>query len=157
MINAIKRASYGVMCFAFTLCAFAADAPYDESADAPAAVAQAQRAAVAAHKPLLIVFGANWCTDCRALDTEFKRADTAKLVTQKFVIVKVDVGHFDKNLELSKRFGDPIKKGIPAVVIVNADGRDVYATRAGELASARKMGGEAIRSFFEKVIAREKL
>jgi thiol-disulfide isomerase/thioredoxin len=46
----------------------AASWPYDEKADAPAQVQQALGAAYADHKQVLLVFGANWCEDCRALD-----------------------------------------------------------------------------------------
>lgn len=135
----------------------AAEAPYDEAADAPAAVAAAVTAAAAQGKHVLVVFGANWCPDCRTLDREFKRDRTAALLGQHFVVVKVDVGRFDKNQELSRRYGDPIRKGIPAVVVLGRDGQAGYATRAGELADARHMGSEAIEAFFEDVVTREHL
>ncbi len=42
--------------------------PYNDSADAHAALATAFSEAKDAHKDVLVVFGANWCEDCRALD-----------------------------------------------------------------------------------------
>jgi thiol-disulfide isomerase/thioredoxin len=47
----------------------AADGPYNEQADANADVRHAIAAAKSDHKHVLLVFGANWCGDCRALDT----------------------------------------------------------------------------------------
>lgn len=46
----------------------ATDWPYDEKGDAPADVQRALAAATADHRDVLLVFGANWCGDCRALD-----------------------------------------------------------------------------------------
>ncbi|WP_284568260.1 hypothetical protein [Xanthomonas graminis] len=68
-----------------------------------------------------------------------------------FEVVKIDVGNFDHNLELSQTYGDPIQKGIPAAVVVGADGKPGYTTKASELANARKMRDAGIEDFFAKV------
>jgi thioredoxin 1 len=47
---------------------FAADLPYNEQADAKADVLRVVAEAKASNKPALLIFGANWCEDCRALD-----------------------------------------------------------------------------------------
>lgn len=129
----------------------AAELPYDEKADAGAEVAQAIASARAAHRDVLLVFGANWCKDCRMLDTELKQGRLAKLIAERYVVVKVDVGNFDKNLDLAQRYDNPIKKGIPSIAVLDAAGSPVFVTRAGELASARSMGEPAIYDFFAKV------
>lgn len=138
----------------FPLAARVAELPYDEQADAKAAVQQALAAAQKDRKPVLVVFGANWCEDCRALDRAFKEEKTAALVAREFRLVKVDVGQFDRNLELDKAYGQPIKKGIPAAVILAPDNRVLYATRAGELSNARRMNSEGIYGFFHEAAAR---
>ncbi len=97
----------------------AADAPvYDESVDAPAQVTQALAHAKADNKPLMIVFGANWCGDCKMLDGEFKKPALKSLLDANYVIVKVDVNRFNKNLDVVKPYGEVIKRGIPSIVIV---------------------------------------
>src|SRR5260370_16969764 len=48
--------------------AYAAPLPYDESADAKAAVKQALDAAQATQLPVLVIFGATWCPDFRPPD-----------------------------------------------------------------------------------------
>jgi thioredoxin 1 len=53
---------------AAALGAQANDGPYNEQANAQADVQQALHAAQANHHNVLLVFGANWCGDCRALD-----------------------------------------------------------------------------------------
>ena len=60
------------ICLALSLSAQAATGPYDEGADAKAQINAALVQAVQDKVPVLVVFGANWCGDCKALDTAFK-------------------------------------------------------------------------------------
>ena len=124
--------------------------PYDESADPQKDLQNALVAARRENKRVLVVFGANWCPDCRALDREFHAGGkTEALVAARYEVVKVDVGRFDKNLDFVKVYGEPIKKGIPSVVVVTPTNEVVYQTRAGELADARSMGADGIYTFFK--------
>jgi protein disulfide-isomerase len=130
--------------------------PYDETADAKAAVQQALVAAQASKLPVLVILGANWCKDCLALDRSLSTGPNAKLVASHFKLVKVDVGNFDRNLDLAARYGNPIKKGIPAAVVLSPDHRVLYVTQAGELANARNMSDTGIYEFFMRVSATAK-
>jgi len=143
-----------LFCFV-TLVASAADKPYDESADAKQNIKQAL--ATATNNPVLIVFGANWCPDCLMLDKAMKQGTSAPLLAKDFKIVKVDVGHFDKNDDVAASYGVPLKKGIPAVAILSSQGEVLYVTKGGELSNARKMGEDGIYQFFKTVTASEKL
>ena len=100
--------------------------------------------------PLLIVFGANWCEDCRALDGALRKEPAAGLVAKSFQVVNVDVGEFDRNLDVSEAFGNPIKGGIPAAVFVAENGNVLYSTKAGELANARNLRDATIYDFFKQ-------
>jgi len=82
-----------------------------------------------------------------------KNGASAPLLARDFKIVKVNVGRFDKNVDIAKSYGVPLDKGIPAVAILSAKNEVLYATRAGELANARKMGDKGIYEFFKKVTA----
>lgn len=121
--------------------------PYDIKADAPAEVKVALERGAADHRPTLLVFGANWCGDCRALDKALHDPDTSALVAHDFNVVKIDVGNFDRNMPLSMQFGNPIAGGIPAVVLLAPDRSVVYSSKAGELANARTMSASGIRDF----------
>lgn len=125
--------------------------PYGETTEARAAVQHALTAARAAHTPVLVLFGANWCKDCRALDLELKSAKNAALIARTFKMVKVDIGNFDRNLDLAAAYGNPIEKGIPAAVVLSADNQVLYATRAGELANARRMSANGIYDFLQGI------
>ncbi len=130
----------------------AADRPYDESADAKAQIAAALQAAAKAKEPVLLIFGANWCEDCRALDHALKTGRNAELMG-RFKVVKVDVGNFDHNLDVTAAYGNPTKKGIPSAVIVSPDNKVLFTTRAGELADARHMSDDGIYDFFTQAAA----
>ena len=136
--------------------AHAADTPYDVNADAQADVRQALAQPAGAARPVLLVFGANWCGDCKVLDGAMKSGASAALMARDFKVVKIDVGRFDRNVDLAERYGVPLKKGIPAVAILSPKGELLYATRAGELADARQMGDAGIHDFFQRAAASAK-
>ena len=87
------------------------------------------------------------------LNTAMKSGASAQLLSRDFKVVKVNVGQFDKNLDVAKSYGVPLEKGIPAVVIISTKNEVLYATRDGELADARKMGDNGIYEFFKRVTA----
>lgn len=125
---------------------------YDESADAQLQLNSALSQAKISKKKVLLIFGANWCKDCLELDKSIK-AHNAALIQSQFVLLKIDVGQFDKNLAIAQAYGNPIKKGIPAAVVLRADNTLLYATKAGELSNARRMGDQGIADFFQQVIS----
>ena len=133
--------------------------PYDENADARAAIEQALTQAADDKKLVLLVFGANWCGDCKILDAAMSHGTASNMVNHDFKVVKINVGKFDKNVGIATKYGVPLKKGIPAVAILSgANGAEAvsFATKAGELADARKLGDAGIYAFFKKISANVK-
>ena len=116
--------------------------------DIQQALAQAQ----GDHKQVLLVFGANWCEDCRELDKAM-HGNSRALIQARFDVVTIDVGNFDKNLDIAQRYGNPIKMGIPAVVVLDRDDKVIYSTKGGELADARKMGEQRSCDFLSQKLA----
>jgi protein disulfide-isomerase len=148
----MTRTTAALALLAVALVASATDAPYDEAANAKTEVQQALEAARTDHRQILLVFGANWCPDCRELDKALRGTSRA-LIEGRFDVVKIDVGNFDKNLDLAKRYGNPIENGIPAIVVLGSDGKMSYSTKGGELANARKMGETGIYDFLVRSVA----
>lgn len=149
----LRSAAALAFTLATALTAAAVPGPYDEAADAKAQIKAAQADAARAQVPVLVVFGANWCGDCKVLDLAFKEGAAAPLMAKDFRVVKVNVGRFDRNVDVAEAYGVPLKNGIPAVAVLSAQGQVVYATKAGELADAGKMGDKSIHEFFAKVSA----
>ena len=145
------RSALALLACLATLAYAAEPMPYDESRDAKADVRQALSEARTANKPVLLIFGANWCKDCRALDAALSTGRNAELVKSEYQVVKVDVGRFDRNTDLDTAYGHPTKKGIPAAVVLSPEGSVLYITKLGELADARHMSETGIYDFFKQV------
>lgn len=76
--------------------------------------------------------------------------ELAARIDQHFFVVKIDVGRFDKNLDVGSRYHIPIQKGIPAAAVLDPEGKLLYAQDQGQFADARTMGYAAIKAFFEQ-------
>jgi protein disulfide-isomerase len=128
----------------------ASEPVYDERADAGKAISAAVAEASRAGMRIVLVFGANWCKDCRALDAQMHKGELASLLEKSFVVVKVDVGKMDRNLDIAKNYGVPVNNGIPALAVLDAKGKLLYAQDQGQFASAGSMSYESIRACFER-------
>lgn len=153
MKNSLLKILPAFLVVFLVMAAGTADNPYNEAADAKADIKQALAQAATAKTPLIIVFDANWCPDCRVLDSAMTKGTSAPLLARDFKIVKVDVGRMDKNLDVAKTYGVPMDKGIPAVAIISPGSEVLYVTKEGELANARKMGEQGIYDFLKRVTA----
>ncbi len=132
-------------CAAFA--ATSAFADYDPPEAAAPAITAAKQQAKKDQRAVLLVFGADWCKDCRVLESEMAKPELAAKLAARYQVVKVNVGRFDRNTDLAERYGVPLKKGIPAVAVIAPDDKVLAATAAGELASARSMSSEGIAGF----------
>jgi thiol-disulfide isomerase/thioredoxin len=120
--------------------------PYDESVNADRAVAAALALARAHHKLLLVDLGGNWCGDCRILAATMQLPELKAFVAAHYEVVLVDVGHFDKNLQIPARYGITGRlEGVPALLIVDPHtGRLVDAGHVAALADARHMDPQSL-------------
>lgn len=115
--------------------AFAAEHPearlYDETREAGADVDNALAAGADAGKTTLIVMGANWCHDSRALAGWFTTdIDIIELLDQSFIVTYVDVGQKNRNIDIANRFGIEKIVGTPTMVMVAPDGTVLNAESA---------------------------
>ncbi|MCY2956425.1 MAG: thioredoxin family protein [Planctomycetota bacterium] len=96
---------------------------YDVAADARLDVAAAIANARRENHRVLIQWGANWCGWCVKLAGAMRaNADVARELKYEYDVVHVDVGKFDKNMDLAKELGADFK-GIPYLTILDADGK----------------------------------
>lgn len=126
------------------------NSPYDTSADASADIQQALLQAQSKQQPLIIIFGANWCSDCQKLSKDITTGVDAKKIANAFQLVKVNVGNFDTNLAMANHYGNPISGGIPGAALLSSDGKLVYVTKPGELSTVRSSGVEGLYRFFKR-------
>jgi thioredoxin 1 len=123
---------------------------YPANVDARAEIKEAEEKAVAGHKRVLLVFGANWCFDCHVLDLAFHRPDFASAMTG-YEVVHVDIGpDGKKNGDLAQEFQVPLDKGVPALAVLESDGKLVVSQKNGEFEDARSLTPEALLEFLNK-------
>ena len=84
---------------------------YKANANAAQDIRQALAAAGRQHKNVLLDFGGNWCIDCHVLDNAFHQPRIAPLLNSNYVLVHVDVGKYDKNLDLRRNTTSTWKRG----------------------------------------------
>ena len=120
--------------------------PYDEAANADRVVAAARARALAHHKLLLIDLGGNWCGDCRVLAGTMALAPLKAFVAAHYEVATVDVGRFDKNLQVPAHYGIHNRlEGVPSLLIVDPrTDRLLDAGHVAALADARHMTPQAL-------------
>jgi len=120
--------------------------PYNEQADADRAVAAARLLARKSGRLLLIDLGGNWCLDCRILAGTMEAEPLRTWVDRHYVVVTVDVGRFDRNQQVQKRYGIAGRlEGVPALLVVNPrSGKLLNPGRTSALADARSMTPQAL-------------
>jgi thiol-disulfide isomerase/thioredoxin len=125
--------------------------PYDEQADADAAVQDAFNRAKKSHKRVLIDLGGNWCVDCIVLANFLKLPEMHRFMDVHYEVVAVNVGRFDRNQQIPARFGITGRlQGVPALLIVTPEGKlvnggDVFAT-----SDAHTMTPKALANYLAK-------
>lgn len=123
---------------------------YPPPEEAPAEVSAALAAAAKDHKRVILVFGANWCYDCHVLNQTFHLKQIAPLVEANYHVVHISIGDEDKNLDLAKKYEVPLDKGVPALAVLDPDGKVVFSQKQGEFESSVRIGPEDIVQFLQK-------
>src|ERR1700742_3664138 len=121
------------------------DAPYTVGANADAQVDAAFARAKHDGKRVLIDLGGNWCADCRILAGLMERPELHAFLTAHYEMVSVDVGRFDRNLDIPARFGITTRlEGVPAILVSTPDGKLVNPGRVSAIQDARHMTPQAL-------------
>ncbi len=120
---------------------------YSDTADAKTDIHKALEQAKAEHKRVLVDFGGNWCGDCQVLDIYFHDPSNLHLLNQSYVLVDVDIGQYDRNVDVAKSYGIPLEKGVPALVVLAPNGHVLYAQTHGEFEKMRHMESSDVTKF----------
>jgi Thioredoxin-like len=123
---------------------------YDPAEDAKAEIREAEQRAAREHKRVLLIFGGNWCYDCHVLDLAFHSGDIEPTLVHNYLTVHVDVGEYNKNLDLAEKYQVPLQKGVPAIAVVDPADKLIFSQQAGEFEQARSMSPEQILAFLDK-------
>ncbi|MGQ0763774.1 MAG: thioredoxin family protein [Acidobacteriota bacterium] len=123
---------------------------YPAGVDAKQKIETSLKTAAAENKRVILIFGGNWCYDCHVLDQALHEGDAAKIIKESFLVVHVDIGEGDKNLDLIKKYDTTLGFGVPTVVIIDAEARVVYSSTKGEFEAARSMMKKDLVAFLNQ-------
>jgi thiol:disulfide interchange protein len=120
---------------------------YPDPSQAQADVAAALKTAAASHKRVIIDFGGNWCGDCQVLDIYFHNPQNRPILESNYVLVHVNIGHMDANVDLAEKYGVPLSRGVPALAVLSDKGKLLYSQKSGEFEAMRRMEANSVTSF----------
>jgi thioredoxin 1 len=123
---------------------------YPAPEQAQADLAAALKTAAAQHRRVIVDFGGNWCTDCHVLDSYMHDSNNQPLIDANFLVVHVNVGRIDQNLDIAERYGIPLKKGVPAIAVLSSQGKLLYSQTGGEFEDMRHMDSSALTEFLQR-------
>lgn len=106
---------------------------YPDPSLAKAQIAAALKSAAQTHKRVLLDFGGNWCGDCFVLDMYFHSPQNRPLLEHNYVVVYINVGELDTNLDIADRYQVPVRHGVPGVAVLSDTGKLLYTARNKEL------------------------
>jgi ketosteroid isomerase-like protein len=123
-------------------------APPDQ---ASAEIAEALVKAGREHKRVILMFGGNWCIDCHVLNAALHSKANEAILSANYVLVHVNIGEESKdNLDIASKYDTPLDKGVPALCVLDPDGKVVYSQKQGEFESTVRIGPEDVTAFLKK-------
>ena len=121
---------------------------YDVSEDAMGEVDAALERASENGKRVLLVMGANWCHDSRALAGWLASERIGAMVDERYELVFINVGIPQEgdghNLDIAQRFGVEDLPGTPNVLVLTSDGELVNGDTATTWRNAASREEDAI-------------
>jgi len=64
-----------------------------------------------------------------------------------YVLVHINVGRLNENLDIAERYKIPLRKGVPALAVLGEGGELLYSQRTGEFEAMRGMQASAVTDF----------
>jgi thioredoxin 1 len=120
---------------------------YPDPSQAKTDVAAALKTAAATHRRVIIDFGGNWCGDCKVLDIYFHNPENRPILESNYVLVHVNIGHMDENVDIAEHYGVPLSRGVPALAVLSDQGKLLYSQKSGEFEAMRRMEANSVTSF----------
>lgn len=122
---------------------------YPDPSEARTDIGLALSVAAREHRRVLLDFGGNWCYDCHVLDETFHYPDVAKILEPNYVIVHINIGEYDRNLDLADKYQIPLKKGVPSLAVLDGKGNLLVSQKNGDFENTTRIGLKDIEQFLK--------
>jgi len=122
---------------------------YPDPSEARTDIGLALSVAAREHRRVLLDFGGNWCYDCHVLDATFHYPEVARILDSDYVVVHINIGQYDANLDLAEKYQIPLKKGVPSLAVLDGKGRLLVSQRNGDFENTTRIGLKDVEQFLE--------
>jgi thiol-disulfide isomerase/thioredoxin len=127
--------------------------PYDEKVVDSLQLDEFIDLSISRGKQPVVIFGGNWCPDCRILEGTLAMPTIKKFLQQHYQVMHIDIGRYDRNMELMDHLNIESKKGVPRVVILDLEKNIVNSSTSSEWTTARDRKQQEIYNYFQKFLS----
>jgi thioredoxin-related protein len=126
---------------------------YPPAAQARADLAAALRQAPLAHKRVLLDFGWSSCGDCQAMDRYMHDPVNRAPLDSNFIVVFINTDndnphdYTNANEDLAHQYAVPLDKGVPALAVLDEDGKLIFSQQKGEFEDMRHLKSTDLTAF----------
>ena len=102
-------------------------------------------------KQPILIFGANWCPDCRIFSGTINIPKIKSFIDDNFEILYIDVKRYEINMSLMEEYGIEPAEGIPRVLVFDKNKRLLNSANTTEWRTARDRSTQEIFNFFQEM------
>ena len=125
--------------------------PYDGNEISIEEVNKFLSLSIAENKQPIIIFGANWCPDCRIFSGTIDIPKINEFIETYFNILYIDVKRYEINMNLIEYFDIPSEEGIPRVLVFDFNKNIINKSSTTEWRTARDRSSQDIFNFFQEM------
>ena len=125
--------------------------PYDGNEISIKEVNKFLSQSIAENKQPIIIFGANWCPDCRIFSGTIDIPKINEFIETYFNILYIDVKRYEINMNLIEYFDIPAEEGIPRVLVFDLNKKVINKSSTAEWRTARDRSSQDIFNFFQEM------
>ena len=100
-------------------------------------------------KQPILIFGANWCPDCRIFSGTINIPKVNAYIKRHFKILYIDVKRYEINMQLMEEYGITPAEGIPRVLVFDKNKKLLNNLNTTEWRTARDRNAQEIFNFFQ--------
>ena len=127
--------------------------PYDEKVVDSLQLDEFIDLSISRGKQPVAIFGGNWCPDCRILEGTLAMPTIKKFLQQHYQVMHIDIGRYDRNMDLMDHLNIESKKGVPRVVILDLEKNIMNSSTSSEWTTARDRKQQEIYNYFQKFVS----
>tara|TARA_B100000073_G_scaffold240447_1_gene201549 strand:- start:162 stop:668 length:507 start_codon:yes stop_codon:yes gene_type:complete len=125
--------------------------PYDGTIYSPNDLNKFINTTIQSDKQPVLIFGANWCPDCRIFSGTIDIPKIKSYIDKNFEILYIDVKRYEINMGLMEEYGIPSAEGIPRVLVFDENKNLLNNSNTAEWRTARDRSSQEIFNFFQEM------